>query len=389
MQNKAKILLCVTGGIAAYKAIDLASRLYKAGHSIQTILTEDARRFVSPINFAAITHGSVHDSLWTDPDPIPHISLADWADLIVVAPATANTLAKAAHGMADELLTATLLAHRKPILWVPAMNVNMYQNPATQANLAVLRDRGHHILEPQTGLLACAYEGKGKYPPNQEILYAISTYLSYGRDLLGKRVMVTAGATVECIDPMRMITNRSSGKMGIALTRALALRGADVSLIYGYVSQEIPYYLENAIKAETVDEMHREVMTRSIEVDWIIKCAAVSDYKPVVQAKDKIKKGGSLHLELVATPDILYDLGKAKGQNQKLIGFAAETENIIENARGKMKKKNLDLIICNHLSNAGKDTNSISLLSGDNEPLFLEGSKFDLAHLIIDKVKTL
>lgn len=386
MDKKPRILLCVCGGIAAYKAIDLASQLYKAGYEIRSILTQAAHEFVSPLNFAAITHSSVHSSLWEDCDPIPHISLADWADLIVVAPATANSLAKAAHGLGDDLLSSVLLAHTKPVLWVPAMNVNMYSSPATQANLSILRERGNHILEPATGMLACAYEGKGKYPPNLEILYAIRSYLHYGKDLIGKKVLVTAGASVEQIDPMRMITNRSSGKMGIALARALSLRGAEVSLIYASVTEEIPYYLFEAVQALSVDEMYAQVMSRSAKMDWIIKCAAVSDYKPKQMYQDKIKKGGSLSLDLVSTPDILAELGKNKGPQQKLIGFAAETQDLAENALRKLKSKQLDLIIANHLSNAGKATNAIHLISDKAEPFLIEGDKFELAHQIIDRI---
>lgn len=386
MDKKPRILLCVCGGIAAYKAIDLASQLYKAGYEIRTILTQAAHEFVSPLNFAAITHSFVHSSLWEDSDPIPHITLADWAELIVVAPATANMLAKAAHGLADDLLSCVLLAHKKPILWVPAMNVNMYSNPATVANICILRERGNHILEPATGMLACAYEGKGKYPPNPEVIFAIRSYLHYGRDLIGKKVLVTAGATTEKIDPMRTITNRSSGKMGIALARALSLRGAQVSLVYARVSTEIPYHLYEAVQALSVDEMYAEVMSRAGRMDWIIKCAAVSDFKPKTVYADKIKKGGQLTLDLIATPDILAELGRNKSPKQKLIGFAAETQDLAENALKKLKSKHLDLIIANHLSNADKNTNSLQIISEKAEPLHIEGDKFELAHQIIDRI---
>lgn len=383
---KQRILLCVTGGIAAYKAIDLASRLHKAGYQIRTILSEDALHFVSKINFEAITHSSVHTSLWEDEDPIPHISLADWADLIVVAPATANTIAKAAHGLADNLLTATLLAHTKPILWIPAMNVNMYHNSITQTNMDLLKERGHYLLDPSVGMLACAYEGKGKYPPNAEILYAIRTYLTHSRDLIGKKVMVTAGATIEHIDPMRMITNRSSGKMGISLARALALRGAEVTLVYGSVSEEIPNYLAETIYTPSVDEMHDAVIREAKTKDWIIMCAAVSDFKPALPQTKKIKKSEELDLNLVSTPDILFELGANKKASQLLIGFAAETQDIVEYAKQKLKKKNLDLIVANSLENAGKETNSIILIDSSGELAKLEGNKFDLAHQIIDTV---
>ncbi|HNX38887.1 MAG TPA: bifunctional phosphopantothenoylcysteine decarboxylase/phosphopantothenate--cysteine ligase CoaBC, partial [Candidatus Cloacimonadota bacterium] len=235
-----KILLCVSGGIAAYKAIDLVSRLTKQGASVRTIMTEGALKFVSPINFAALSGEAVHTSLFEDSDPIPHISLADWADLLVVAPATANVLAKAAHGISDDLLSATLLAHNKPVLFVPAMNVHMYENAATQDNIKILKARGHHVLEPDSGMLACGYEGKGKYPPNEEIVFAIETYLEHVQDCKGLKVLVTAGACEEAIDPMRFITNRSSGKMGLAIARAFSLRGAEVDLLFAGIDQAVP-----------------------------------------------------------------------------------------------------------------------------------------------------
>lgn len=383
-----KVLLGVTGGIAAYKAIDLASKLIKQGFSVKTILTQDAMHFVSPLNFEAITHNSCHHSLWDDQEPIPHITLADWADIIVVAPATANTIAKAANGIADNLLSTTILAFNKSILWVPAMNIKMYQNPTTLSNLNTLEECGHFVLEPEHGMLACGYEGKGKYPPNDEIVYAIRHYLDRGKDLVGKKVLVTAGATVEDIDPMRMISNKSSGKMGLALARALHLRGAEVYLIHGTMSEVPPYYLKSTVEARSVQEMYDATMAISGDMDWIIKCAAVSDYKPAQPCKEKIKKGGAMTLELVPTKDILAELGQKK-KEQLLIGFAAETQNLIDNAKAKLQRKNLDLIIANSLENAGKDDNSIILISKDEEIVEHSGNKFDLANLIIDRIKKL
>lgn len=383
-----KVLLGVTGGIAAYKAIDLASKLIKQGYSVKTILTQDAMRFVSPLNFEAITHNNCHHSLWEDAEPIPHITLSDWADIIVVAPATANTIAKTASGIADNLLSSTILAFDKSILWIPAMNIKMYHNPATLANLNTLEERGHFVLEPEHGMLACGYEGKGKYPPNDEIVYAIRHYLERGIDLVGKKVLVTAGATVEDIDPMRMISNKSSGKMGLTLARALHLRGAEVYLVHGNMSELPPYYLKKVIEARSVQEMYEATMAISGDMDWIIKCAAVSDYKPSQSHKEKIKKGGAMTLQLVPTKDILAELGQKK-KDQLLIGFAAETQNLIDNAKVKLKRKNLDLIIANSLENAGKDDNSIILISKDDEIVEHSGNKFDLANLIIDRIKKL
>ncbi|MDD4223476.1 MAG: bifunctional phosphopantothenoylcysteine decarboxylase/phosphopantothenate--cysteine ligase CoaBC [Candidatus Cloacimonetes bacterium] len=387
---KEKILLCVSGGIAAYKAIELASLLSKAGFVVKTVLTDNAQRFVSRINFAAITHQSVHNSLFEDSDPIPHIDLADWADLIVVAPATANILAKAAQGLADDLLSTTLLAHKKPVLFVPAMNVNMYEHPATQANLSILRERGNHVLEPVTGLLACGYEGKGKYPPNPEIVYAVRCYLEYPEDLRGIKVLVTAGATAEPIDPMRLITNKSSGKMGLAIARAFALRGAQVTLVHGLMEEKPPYYLHEAIFAPTVQLMHDAVIKAAKGSQIIVKCAAVSDFKPLKAASQKIKKGGSLNLDLVPTPDILAQLGKQKTKKQKLIGFAAETEKLVANAREKLLRKNLDLICVNHLDTAGSDQTKLSLISADQaktaRPLELSGDKFEVALRLVERI---
>ena len=384
----ANILLCVTGGIAAYKAIELTSLLKKAGYRVKIILSEAAQKFVAPLSFEAIGNDAVHSSLWDDTDPISHITLADWAELIVVAPATANTIAKAARGIADALLPATLLAHTKPVLWVPAMNVHMYENPITQRNMQILQQKGDHVLLPDTGLLACGYSGLGKYPPNSEILEAIFTYLHYSKDLTGKKVLVTAGGSVEEIDAMRTISNRSSGKMGIALARALYLRGAEVHLIHANLTVEIPYYLKNVLYAPTVDEMYAAVLAKSADMDWIIKCAAVSDFKPKHSSVAKIKKSAGLSLELVATPDILAELGKRKPIGQTLIAFAAQTENLAENALGKLKAKNLDLIVANHLSNAGSDTNEISLYFADSshKSQHYQGNKNELAHLIVNKV---
>ena len=387
------ILLCVSGGIAAYKAIDLASRLTKGGCRVKTILTDSATQFVSPLNFSTITHNSVHSSLFTDTDPIPHITLADWADKIVVAPATANIMAKAAHGIGDDLLSTTLLAAHSPVLFVPAMNVNMYRNAATQANMDILRQRGHHILEPSTGLLACGYEGQGKYPPNEEIIYALRCYLEYRADLAGKKVLVTAGATAEPIDPMRMISNRSSGKMGLAIARAFALRGADVTLIHGMLSETVPYYLRKAVYTPTVQEMYEQVLAEAAGMDLIVKCAAVSDYKPASASSSKIKKGKALSLDLVTTPDILAQLGKLKPKGQLLVGFAAETENLIENARSKLVRKNLDLICVNHLSTAGADSTELTLVTPSKaaHPRYrrLSGDKFDVALQLAERINKL
>lgn len=387
-----KILLCVSGGIAAYKAIDLASRLSKSGHTVKTILSANALRFVSQLSFAAITAQSTHSDMFSDPDPIAHIHLADWADLVVIAPATANIIAKAAYGIADDLMSTTILAHAKPKLWVPAMNVNMYNNPATQANLKTLKDRGDFVLEPVSGHLACGYSGKGKYPPNEEVVAAVDCYLHYGRDLEGIRVLVTAGATEEPIDDMRKITNNSSGKMGLSLCRALALRGARVCLVHGSMKYPAPYYLNEIVFAPTVDEMHREVTERQDAQDWIIKCAAVSDYRPAQIYDGKLKKSSeTLNLELEPTQDILAYLSEHKPEGQKLIGFAAQSDDLVPNAMKKLQKKNLDMICANYLSTSGKADTAITVIKAKDQknPIQLDGPKELVAHKIIDQIKEL
>ncbi|MDD5625108.1 MAG: bifunctional phosphopantothenoylcysteine decarboxylase/phosphopantothenate--cysteine ligase CoaBC [Candidatus Cloacimonadaceae bacterium] len=390
---KGKILLCVTGGIAAYKAIDLASQLTKSGFEVKIALTKNAQRFVSALSFSAIINQGVHTNLFENSDPIPHIHLADWADLTIVAPATANIIAKAAQGIGDDLVSTILLSQPKPVLFVPAMNVHIYEHPATQNNLKILKERGNYILEPETGLLACGYEGKGKYPPNEEVIYAIRCYLKYPANLTGKKILVTAGATAEPIDPMRMITNKSSGKMGLSIARAFALRGAEVTLVYGIVTETIPYYMKKSIFAPTAKLMYDAVMKQAKNYDIIVQCAAVSDYKPIKASTQKIKKSKNFNLELIATPDILEQLGKNKFPKQKLIGFAAESEHILENAKEKLQKKNLDLICANNLETAGKDETTLNLIRAGatktTKPIQLTGNKFDVALDLVEHIISL
>lgn len=387
LQDK-KVLLGVSGGIAAYKAIELASMLYKSGAQIKTIMTDSARELVSAVNFSAITHGTVHHSQFHDSDPIPHINLADWADIVVIAPATANIMAKVANGIADDLLSSTLLACTSPILWIPAMNVHMYDNLATQDNIAILRKRGHFVLKPATGLLACGYDGKGKYPPNQEVIAAIKTYLHYGYDLSGKKILVTAGACSEDIDPMRCITNKSSGKTGLSIARAASLRGAEVSLVYADIKDEIPYHLSMAILAKSSADMHKAVVELAPNHDTIIMCAAVSDYKPLEVAQSKIKKGNDISLDLIQTVDILKEVSKRRTSGQKIIGFAAETDQIEENAREKLSRKQLDLIVANDLAVAGKD-HSEQIFISNTDTIKEKGDKFTLAHKLLDRINKL
>ncbi|MDO9578829.1 MAG: bifunctional phosphopantothenoylcysteine decarboxylase/phosphopantothenate--cysteine ligase CoaBC [Candidatus Cloacimonadales bacterium] len=382
-QNK-KILLGVTGGIAAYKAVDLASRLTKLGAEVYTIMTTNACELISPVTFKSITHQKVVTKMFDPNADIEHISLADWADIVIIAPATANIIGKVAHGIADDLLSTTIMATTAPVCFVPAMNIHMYENPIVQENVANLTEHGYFFMEPEFGKLACGYEGKGRFPKTQEIVYFLHTHLNYKRDLIGKKILITAGASREEIDPMRFITNHSSGKMGIALARAAHFRGAEVTLIHSVVTEEIPEYL-NAIKTISAKEMYEAVLREFPKNEIVIKAAAVADYTPAIKAVQKIKKKDSLNLELTGTKDILAELGKQKKADQILVGFAAESENIIQNAKEKLEKKNLDFIAANDLSVSGKDNTEIILL-GKKTELKLSGTKFEVAHQILDQI---
>jgi phosphopantothenoylcysteine decarboxylase/phosphopantothenate--cysteine ligase len=382
MLKDKKILLGVTGGISAYKAIELASLLTKAGAVVRTILTQHAQEFVGAINFAAITGMEVLTKEFQLSEPIAHVNWAGWADLIVIAPATADMVAKAANGIADDLLSSTIIASPRPIFFVPAMNVFMYANKANQRNLNTLREDGHYIMEPASGILACGYEGKGRLPEPREVMDAIITFANYTQDLKGKKVLVSAGASREGIDPMRFITNHSTGKMGLALAKAAYWRGAEVTFIHGWMSEEPPYYL-NSIHTPTAEAMHREIMKIVAEQDIVLMTAAVADYTVAEPADTKIKKTGDLTLQLVRTKDILAEIGRDKLIGQKLVGFAAESEKVIENARLKLEKKNLDCIVANNISVSGSDSTEMTILNRHHEQKFC-GSKSESAHLILD-----
>ena len=386
LKNK-KIVLVVTGGIAAYKAIDLTSSLKKLGAKVRTILTKSALEFVGEINFRAISGEPTYSDQFDLAKPIAHITLADWADIMVVAPATANIIGKMANGIGDDLATSTILAFHKPILVVPAMNVNMYHNLAVQANLETLKQRGINFLIPEKGMLACGYEGRGKYPPNVEVIQAIKTYLLYQENISCK-YLITMGASQEDIDPMRFITNHSSGKMGIAMSRAAYLRGGDVSVVHGRISETLPYYLEQTYSAPSAEEMFSQVKQEYEKAEVIIMCAAVADYTPAVKLEQKIKKSAELNLVLTRTQDILHYLGEHRQAGQILVGFAAESENIVENAQAKLKKKNLDLIIANNISVSQSDNSQAFLITKDKIEEF-KGTKFELAHKIIDTIEEL
>ncbi len=384
MLKRKKILLGITGGIAAYKAVDLASRLTKMGAEVKTVMTANACEFISPITIKSITHQPVITKMFDINADIEHISLADWADIVVIAPATANIIGKTAAGIADDLLSTTIMATTAPVLFVPAMNIHMYENPIVQENIDKLTQLGYFFMEPEFGRLACGYEGKGRYPENDEIIYHISTYLKYKKDLNGKEVLVTAGASRESIDPMRFITNHSSGKMGLALARAAHIRGANVKLIHSSLNVKVPDYLES-IEAITAEEMYTAVQKVYPTSDVTFMTAAVADYTPSKPEKQKIKKTEALDLELNRTKDILKELGEKKTKDQILVGFAAESENIKENALIKIKKKNLDFICANDLKVSGEDNTEVIILGHGIEQK-IKGEKFSTAHQILDIV---
>lgn len=386
LKNK-KIVLVVTGGIAAYKAIDLTSSLKKQGAKVRTILTKSALQFVGEINFKTISGEAVYTDQFDLAEPIAHITLSDWADIMVIAPATANIIGKMANGIGDDLATSTILAFHQPIVVIPAMNVNMYHNQAVQANMKTLKQRGIHILIPEKGMLACGYEGRGKYPPNAEVILAIATRLHYKQEIKGK-YLITMGASQEDIDPMRFITNHSSGKMGIALSRATYLRGGEVSVIHSRISEPLPYYLEQVHSTPSAEEMFLKMKEEYEQAEVIIMCAAVADYTPTVKLKQKLKKSTELNLALERTQDILHYLGEHKRKGQILVGFAAESENLVENAQGKLKKKNLDLIIANNIAVSQSDNSEAFLITKDKVEEF-KGTKFQLAHKIIDTIREL
>lgn len=384
MLKDKKILLGITGGIAAYKAVDLASKLSKLGAEVKTIMTSSACEFVSPLTIRSITHQPVVTKMFNIDSEIEHISLADWADIIIIAPATANIIGKTASGIADDLLSTTIMASKAPTLFVPAMNIHMYENPIVQTNISKLSDLGYFFMEPEFGILACGYEGKGRYPANEEIIYYAASYLENVKDLAGKNILVTAGANVEKIDPMRYISNFSSGKMGLALARAAHIRGAYVTFVHAKIGEKIPEFL-NSISALTAEDMHLKVLEEFDGNDITFMTAAVADYTPANPSNKKIKKSDDLKLELKRTKDIVKELGERKNNKQILVGFAAESENLKQNALQKINNKNLDFICANSLSVSGKDNTKILVL-GDGKEIKLNGNKFSVAHQILDVI---
>ncbi|MGO0061993.1 bifunctional phosphopantothenoylcysteine decarboxylase/phosphopantothenate--cysteine ligase CoaBC [Brevibacillus fluminis] len=398
LQGK-RIVLGVAGGIAAFKGAALASKLAQAGALVDVILTENATQFVQPLTFQALTHRHVYTDTFIEPDPgvIAHIELADKADVVVLAPATANLIGKLANGIADNMLTSTLLATKAPVLIAPAMNVNMYEHPAVQANMQRLASYGYRFLEPNEGLLACGWIGKGRLAEPEEILAAVSRFLTEEsspakHDWAGKKVLVTAGPTREKIDPVRYISNHSTGKMGYAIAEAARDRGAEVVLVSGPVALPKPDGV-TVIAVESVQQMYDAVMQHLPDVDVVIKSAAVSDYRPKTVSAQKMKKtGNDLSLELEKAPDILAEVGKRK-THQFVVGFAAETHDVLNYAADKLARKNLDMIVANDVlqegAGMGTDTNIVTILARGSEPVQLgKMSKREVADKLLDVILT-
>ena len=388
------IVVGVTAGIAAYKAVDLVSRLYKAGAEVKVVMTRNATKFVSPLVFGEISKHKVAVEMFENVQDwnVEHIAYATWADAYVVAPATANMLAKMAHGIADDMLSTQLLATTAPVFVCPAMNSNMYAHPTVQENLSTLRGRGVHVLEPDSGLLACGVEGKGRLPDPQKIMDWVDFHLGKTELLEGKTVIVSAGGTQEAIDPVRYITNRSSGKMGYAVALKAAQAGAKTILVSAPTDLAVPIGVE-CIIVRSATEMKEAIDSHYDSADAVIMAAAVADYRVAEVADNKIKKQETMTLELVKNPDILASLGERK-QHQKLIGFAAETQDVITYGKEKVRKKNLDMLVANDVSksNAGfdVDTNEVTFIyPGDQIVNLPNMSKLDVAERIIQALADL
>ena len=383
------IVIGVTGGIAAYKAVEVVSRLRKAGANTHVIMTREATEFVTELTFREISGNSVTVDMWAKVTnfKVEHIALANLADIMLIVPATANIIAKAAAGIADDMLSTTILATKAPLFFAPAMNTNMYENPVTQENIAKLKARGIHIIEPASGALACGTSGKGRLPEPITIVEELLAFSNISKSLTGRTVIVTAGGTIEPIDPVRYIANRSTGRMGYAIAEALAARGAETILISGPTSITPPAGVK-LIKVATAIEMKTAVDEYYDTADAVVMSAAVADYRPETVADNKIKKSDdALFLKLVRNPDILLGLGERKNK-QLLIGFAAETTNVDEYAQKKLIKKNLDYIVANDVSQSdagfGVETNRVKIFSKTEVKEYPLMAKRELANIIAD-----
>ena len=391
MERKKTVLLCVTGGIAAYKIATLASMLVKTGYDVKVVMTQNATNFINPLVFETLTqHKCLIDTFDRNFEfSVEHVAIAKQADLVLIAPATANVIGKIAGGIADDMLTTTVMACTCKILIAPAMNHNMYHNSIVQENIEKLKRHGYEIIDPVCGMLANGDTGDGKLPSEETLVSYVVRELAHEKDLHGKKVLVTAGPTQEAIDPVRYITNHSTGKMGYALAEAAMLRGAEVTLISGPTAIEPPMFV-NVIPIISAQEMFEKVATNATENDIIIKAAAVADYRPKEVCDEKIKKSDhDTEIELERTTDILAYLGKNKGKTF-LCGFSMETENMLENSRRKLDKKNLDMIVANNLKDKGAgfgvDTNLITIITRDRELQLELMSKQDAANCILDEI---
>ena len=386
------IVLGVTGSIAAYKIASLASMLVKQHASVHVIMTQNATNFINPITFETLTgHKCLVDTFDRNFEfQVEHVSLAKQADLMLIAPASANVIGKMAHGIADDMLTTTVLACKAPVYVSPAMNTNMYENPIVQDNLHTLEKYGMKVIDPASGYLACGDTGAGKMPEPQTLFAYIEAELAHKKDLSGKRVLVTAGATQEALDPVRYLTNHSTGKMGYALAKAAMVRGAQVTLVSGQTNLEPPLFVD-LVPVISAQDMYEAVENRFDETDVLIMAAAVADYRPKEYVDQKIKKkAGDNVLELARTTDIIGTLSARKKQGQFLCGFSMETEHMLENSKKKLQKKHLDMIVANNLrtegAGFGKDTNVVTLIREDGQMELPKLSKLEVSHRILDEI---
>lgn len=386
------VVLAVTGSIAAYKIASLASSLVKLHADVQVLMTKNATNFINPITFETLTGNKcLVDTFDRNFEfSVEHVSLAKKADVVMIAPASANVIGKLAHGIADDMLTTTILACKCKKIISPAMNTNMYENPIVQDNLKILAKYGFEVLQPAVGLLACKDIGAGKMPEPEVLLEYILREIAYEKDLIGKKILVTAGPTQEPVDPVRYLTNHSTGKMGYAIARVCSFRGADVTLVTGKTGLPRPLFM-NIVEITTAREMFEAVTERFAEQDIVIKAAAVADYRPRQVSEEKVKKSDdALFMELERTDDILKYLGEHKRSDQFLCGFSMETENMLGNSRAKLAKKNLDMIVANNLKVPGAgfagDTNVVTLITRDDETELPLLSKEETAVQILDKI---
>ena len=391
------ILVGVTGGIAAFKSASIVSLLKKKGYNVKVVMTENATNIIGPLTLETLSKNRVYVDMW-DKNPhyeVEHISLADWADIVLIAPATYNIIGKVANGIADDMLSTILsaVALRKPVFFALAMNVNMYENPILNENIDKLKTYGYRFIDTNEGLLACNYEAKGRMKEPEEIVdiierYNLASKIDNFRDALkGKKLLITSGRTREDIDPIRYLSNKSSGKMGYSLAQAAVDLGAEVTLVSGPTNLSVPDGLKEFISVDSAIHMYEKVDEKFKDTDIFIACAAVADYRPKEYQDKKIKKSDlNLTIELVRNPDILFEMGKKK-ENQLLVGFAAETNNIIENALKKLEKKRLDMIVANNASTMGTDTNSIEIIRKDRSSTVInQKSKIELAYDILKEV---